>query len=269
MNTAIGIWILVVGDLVLPSDGLSGQGAGIEILDLPPVQPYSSPAARAPGSPPAPSPGGQQPSGRGPAPQGTRQQAAPQERPVPFAPTDPQAGAESFPWGPPTANEPMDLFGLRSQPGVGGRSSFSDPRINRLGPYAQPRATRPPNRPYSPTTARKARASQSAPARHAPSAGAVKPFSNYRPAPTLSPWAEMFRVNPSSTVDRYNGIVRPLLNQRSTNRQVGGQIYGLQGTTRRQGAAIQGLGRTTRGLQGAGSPQYYMNYGGYYPGLGR
>ena len=63
-------------------------------------------------------------------------------------------------------------------------------------------------------------------------------------------------------IDNYNQYVKPELEQLHTNRQIGTQIRGLQG-------GVQTLGRQTQSLRGIVIPQYYMNYGSYYPRLGR
>jgi hypothetical protein len=58
------------------------------------------------------------------------------------------------------------------------------------------------------------------------------------------------------------------LNQKYPNQQNGLDIRGLQSDTRLQN---QALTNQSRQLQGVSSPQFYMNYGGYYnfPGSGR
>ena len=76
---------------------------------------------------------------------------------------------------------------------------------------------------------------------------------------------ELFRRDTSVSADNYNTLVRPRLKQQNMNRQIGTAVRGLQGATRQHGAAIQNIGRQT----GLASPQYYMNYGGYYPSMGK
>ena len=74
---------------------------------------------------------------------------------------------------------------------------------------------------------------------------------------------ELGRVSSySGDIDNYNQYVKPALDQLNVNRQVGTQIHGLQNSVRT-------MGRQTQSLRGIVIPQYYMNYGSYYPGFGR
>jgi len=66
----------------------------------------------------------------------------------------------------------------------------------------------------------------------------------------------------ANSIDNYSVYVKPALDQLSTNRQVGTQIHGLQSNVRT-------IGRQTQSLRGVVIPQYYMNYGSYYPAFGR
>jgi hypothetical protein len=66
----------------------------------------------------------------------------------------------------------------------------------------------------------------------------------------------------SGDIDNYSQYVRPRLEQLNANQQMGSQIRGLQNSMRT-------LGRQTQSLQGIVIPQYYMNYGSYYPRLGQ
>ena len=69
------------------------------------------------------------------------------------------------------------------------------------------------------------------------------------------------------TIDNYSTSVRPALDQRSMNQQFDMDLYGLQRNQRIQSAALQQLGRNySRAPQAVGTPQFYMNYGNYYPG---
>lgn len=104
---------------------------------------------------------------------------------------------------------------------------------------------------------------------HAPQSMVNKPFSGYAIDSGVSPYMELFRRDSLSSVDNYNAYVKPRLQQRSTVQQFNGQIRGLQNNSRRQGRALQNLGREAQVLQGVSTPQYYMNTGNYYPGLGR
>ena len=84
-------------------------------------------------------------------------------------------------------------------------------------------------------------------------------------AQTVSPYLRLF--NGSTGVGRaenYHTLVRPYLEQRSTNARIGTELKGLERSSRRQGSALQGLQIGGRPL-----PQYYQNYGDYYPGFNR
>lgn len=70
------------------------------------------------------------------------------------------------------------------------------------------------------------------------------------------------------TIDNYSTYVRPALNQQSTNQQFNMDLYGLQRNQKIQSAILQQLGRDYNWCapQSIGTPQFYMNYGNYYPG---
>ena len=107
-------------------------------------------------------------------------------------------------------------------------------------------------------------------ATHARQGGSQKPFSGYREPPAISPYLNLFRNdNNLGTIDNYTTLVRPFVQQRNMNTQVGQQIRGLQNTAVQQNQAIGTLGRETQRLQGVSSPQYYQQYGDFYPGFNR
>ena len=97
-----------------------------------------------------------------------------------------------------------------------------------------------------------------------------KAFASYQPPSSgVSPYMNLFRTDTSNgTIDNYTTLVRPALQQQNANQQFGNDIFGLQRNARIQDAALQQLDHSARTLQGVGTPQYYMNYGGYYPGYG-
>lgn len=98
--------------------------------------------------------------------------------------------------------------------------------------------------------------------------GGQKPFADYRPSPALSPYLNLFRTDDGlGTVDNYYTLVKPLVDQKAATRQLGGSLQSLQDRSRLQGAALRALGTETRQLQGITTPQFYMNYGEYYPGI--
>jgi hypothetical protein len=63
-------------------------------------------------------------------------------------------------------------------------------------------------------------------------------------------------------VDNYNTLVRPAVEQRNANLQVGGAIRGLERSSQSQGSAINRLG----GRAPAAPPQRFMNYQNYFGG---
>lgn len=97
-----------------------------------------------------------------------------------------------------------------------------------------------------------------------------KAFSTYNPYSSgVSPYMNLFRRDTSGgTVDNYTTLVRPALEQRAANQRFNMDIFGLERRARIQQHSIQQIGRTDRALQGVGTPQYYMNYGGYYGNSG-
>ncbi len=60
---------------------------------------------------------------------------------------------------------------------------------------------------------------------------ASRPFSGYKPAPAVSPWLNLYRTdNAGGTIDNYNTVVKPYLDQMQQNQQYDNQISGLQTT---------------------------------------
>jgi hypothetical protein len=97
-------------------------------------------------------------------------------------------------------------------------------------------------------------------------AGSDKLFSGYHAPSGISPYMNLFRGGTAlGTIDNYTTLVRPELEQRFMNQQVSRDLVGLERTNRAQQLRQQMLmQQQTRSLQGVGTPQYYMNYGGYY-----
>ena len=72
----------------------------------------------------------------------------------------------------------------------------------------------------------------------------------------------LFRNDTSmGTIDNYSTYVRPQIDQRNLNQQVGRDLRGLQRNTRVQNSATE---RNSRNLQGVTTPQF-MNYGNFFP----
>jgi hypothetical protein len=95
---------------------------------------------------------------------------------------------------------------------------------------------------------------------------ASKPFSNYSPPPTVSPYLNLFREDLDGTSDfNYQTLVRPLLQQQQINQQV--ERQGLELARRLQSMAAQ----SDFNPQGSesqfptGHQSVFMYYGHYYP----
>ena len=101
-----------------------------------------------------------------------------------------------------------------------------------------------------------------------PVARATKPFTNQQTmGGATSPYMNLFRTgNAGGTVDNYNTLVKPELDQKRMNAQMGNDINNLESTYNVQSMSIQRLGRETQNLNGVKANQYYMNYGDYYSG---
>ena len=68
----------------------------------------------------------------------------------------------------------------------------------------------------------------------------------------------------AGTIDNYTSLVRPALEQRAANQRFNMDIYGLERRARIQQHSLQQMQQQERTLQSVATPQYYMNYGGYY-----
>lgn len=193
---------------------------------------------------------------------------------LPPAPTDPlrangPAGTPQYPV-PPTARD-SDL--LPPQTPVDPYGSPTAPKLTSLSPSRQS---------YSPRTAMNApyydeanqvrdrvdTAFHNDAYTQAPQP--TKAFADARPfsGGGVSPYMNLFRNDTAGgTIDNYSTYVRPALDQRSMNQQFNMDLYGLQRNQRIQNAAMQQLGRAySRAPQYIGTPQFYQNYGNYYPG---
>jgi hypothetical protein len=95
---------------------------------------------------------------------------------------------------------------------------------------------------------------------------ASKPFSNYSPPPTVSPYLNLFREDLDGTSDfNYQTLVRPLLQQQQINQQV--ERQGLELARRLQSMAAQS-DFTPQGSESqfpTGHQSVFMYYGHYYP----
>jgi len=267
MNAAIGVWTLVLGGWVLP-----GVYEPVAQPDSPAYRPSSAESGLQPGgSTRGPVAEGQQRGGYGQGPQqGMRSGDLDQDiLTLPFAPTHPSAGSDVLPFGSPTVNVPTPGAHSQPQPAAGetprsyrGSVGFgATPTTGRRPVGARTGPTRQANiqSPFAPQSLNRRGLGQAGGV--GSSFGSNKPFADYRQAPAISPYMNLFRTdNAYGTIDNYSTLVRPRISQRSMNTRVGGAIRGLQSTTR-------ALDFQTRGVQGASGQPRYMNYGGYYPGL--
>jgi hypothetical protein len=95
-----------------------------------------------------------------------------------------------------------------------------------------------------------------------------KPFSSYAPAPTVSPYLNLFRQDLSGNSDfNYQTLVKPMLQQQQFNQQSQRQSYEM--ARRVQAIAAQG----EFNMQGSkdqyptGHQTAFQYYGRYYPGF--
>jgi hypothetical protein len=98
------------------------------------------------------------------------------------------------------------------------------------------------------------------------SSPAGKPFSGYTPAPTISPYLNLFRDDLDGSSDfNYQTLVRPMLQQQQFNQQVERQA--MEMARRMQSLAAQSdfnpQGSTTQ--YPTGHQSVFMYYGHYYP----
>lgn len=93
-----------------------------------------------------------------------------------------------------------------------------------------------------------------------------KPFTGYSPGPVVSPYMNLYLGNNGAgIVNNYYSVVQPMLQQQNMNRQTEQSLRELRIQNRLQQSQLQQLNRQTPGAQGSS----FMNYGGYYPSIGR
>jgi hypothetical protein len=275
MYVAIGIGTLLLGGWVLnsPSDEKRDEGvvpatpAVAPLLLLPGSRPYTPP----PTAPTAP--GAQQP---------VRQQPPDRANFMPLAPTEAAPpGTPGTPGlSPPTQPMPEGAGGGVQAGGAYGPAAARMPMAPTYRhPSVSPGASgASPSSPYNAFTQQQTQLAAAWTPQKAfnnyqpPPSGRWTPqkaFNNYQPPPSgSSPYMNLFRTGTNNgTIDNYTTLVRPALQQLSDNQKFGNDIFGLQRNARIQGAALQQINPQARSLQGVGTPQYYMNTGGYYPGM--
>lgn len=93
-----------------------------------------------------------------------------------------------------------------------------------------------------------------------------KAFASFNPYSSgVSPYMNLFRSDTDAgTIDNYTTLVRPALEQQAANQRFNMDIYGLERRARIQQHSLQQMQQQERTLQSVATPQYYMNYGGYY-----
>jgi hypothetical protein len=169
--------------------------------------------------------------------------------------------------------------------GVGRDAEYMGPSVYRNptgSPMAQPMPEIPTSRQaYSPRTVyspsyyeyseqMRYGAVSSAYSNFRTAAAPEKPFYQARPFSSgVSPYMGLFRNDTAGgTIDNYSTMVRPQLDQRAMNQQFNLDVYGLERNARLQQAAMRQMDRNnSRAPESVGTPQFYQNFGNYYPGL--
>ena len=187
---------------------------------------------------------------------------------MPTAPTQSAQGAAGLPLSPTADPSLMERQGqgAMGQPiGPGGQQMPVAPT-----PQGRPSSSYSPGRGSSGAMQRPSARSTARSSFGDSSRSNQKAFSSVNPFSSgVSPYMNLFRRdNALGTVDNYTTLVRPALEQRSANQRFNLDIFGLERRARIQQHSIQRMEQTERTLQGIGTPQYYMNYGGYYGNSG-
>jgi hypothetical protein len=291
MNIAMGIGILLVGGWVLnsPGDEVVQNAAQEPAATTAPIVPSEQGTRRLP--PPqaqATQPGNEQyrrnPESALPGVPSEHRRAArlqtgggaalPDNMPVVPTEVDSSSGGRLSGWMPPTSTGQMLRSGRigaaanrDSSTNVAWARMPVSPTSRSIGSAAAGLAATPRYAvsPGSSGTYATSGYATSASASAAPQSLPEKPFSAYRSMPGVSPYLNLFRNDTSlGTIDNYTTIVRPELEQRYFNQQIRRDVRGLERDSRAQGAALQQMG-VPRSPQGIATPQYYLNYGNYFP----
>jgi hypothetical protein len=86
--------------------------------------------------------------------------------------------------------------------------------------------------------------------------GMEKAFSGYRAPSGVSPYMNLFRSDSGGTIDNYTSLVRPQLEQRYMNQQLGRDINAERNARIQQQMQLQM--QQKRKLQGVETPSFYM-----------
>jgi len=286
MNLSIGLGLLLWAGITLPS-------AGPDDDDLPPPTPPGRmetpqpPSARGEGPRSRPAGGPldrQSPLYRYGTPsdqRGDQWRQPSRERDVPLPPTDPDLRSPDSPLAAPTEGGEGNLprYGTPSTrpaypPGMRPNSLYRGPSSASRSRYAG--GSRYGAQPIQRQTRNDLFLLEQQAQQLQPRAGVTqaapqisKPFSGYTPGPAVSPYMELYRRD-TGGLDPYNTFVRPQLEQRRANQIIGGEIRGLQSNQRLQSTVIQRLGKNNDRVQtGTMAPEYFQNYGSFYPSFSR
>lgn len=258
MNAALLTWTVALGGWILPEVGVpeldrSPQGSAaaprVAASDLhegalrAPARAARNDPAPLGRSPNAPRPQASPYAPRAQAPAMSPSHAARQQ--MPPVPTAPAAG---FPQSP-------GHYGPHSYGSAGARPGAPQ------NPYAP---TGAPGMPSQQQRVQPARIGAGMPGIAGGAGNIVKPFSDYRQLPVVSPYLNLERSG-GLDFDNYNTLVRPFVDQYQQNFQVQNELQQLQNTINQQHRALQQLNRPTDLHQGGTQPQHFQNTGEYFP----
>jgi hypothetical protein len=103
-----------------------------------------------------------------------------------------------------------------------------------------------------------------------PSAFGRKPFSGFTPAPTVSPYLNLFREDLDGQSDlNYQTLVRPQLQQQATNERIQREALELNARLQAISAQADFNPAGSRTQPPTGHQTVFMYFGHYYPALGQ
>jgi hypothetical protein len=102
------------------------------------------------------------------------------------------------------------------------------------------------------------------------SVGTQKDFSGYQPPTGYSPWMSLYTTPTNNgTVSTYSSTVQPQIQQQTYNRQVAEQIQGVRNYMVAPPSGTGGQEQNMGQGNGLANPNAFLNYGPYYPQMGR
>ena len=102
------------------------------------------------------------------------------------------------------------------------------------------------------------------------SIGTQKDFSGYQPPSGYSPWMGLYNTPTNNgTVSTYTSTVQPQMQQQAVNRQVAEQIQGVRNLLVAPPSSTPGQEQNMGVGNGLANPNAFLNYGPYYPQMGR